>query len=443
MSAPPIKQRGAATLVVVMVLFLIMAMMAAYANRNMVFEQRIATNYYRANVAVEAAEAGIEWTLGMLNGTNIDNSCQSASTATTSFRSRYLTTIDPRDRSIAVRQSPTGVVTLGHAACVKNDTQGTWTCQCRDGMVTMTQFPAAPAAERLQPAFYVTLDRRAANSATPPPARKPGTVRLRSVGCSGSSIPTCSNPESNALAMHGRSTVEADIALVSALKNAPASPLTVKGMLTVDAESLGLHNSDPRANGMLLVTGEARPSSPALRTDRMSSLPGSDPTTAILDNDLSLKNAPTGRMFSRYFGMTLQQYLDQPAMRKITCPEADCGSTLVTAYARGVRMAWVDGPVTIASNVTLGSAAMPMVIVAKGTLTLEGPMQLTGLIYATGQGRWTGSSTQPSLITGLLMLEGSLDVTGRADIWYHPSVVNQLKNATGSFVRMPGSWWNY
>lgn len=434
------KQHGAATLVVVMVLFLIMAMMAAYANRNMVFEQRIASNYYRANVAVEAAEAGIEWTLGMLNGINIDAACRSSATATTSFRDRYLTSIQPETREIGVLDS-TGAV--GHAACVRNNATGTWTCQCASTMVSLTAFPSVTEADSLQPTFYVRLDRRPANSATPPPPPKPGTMRLRAIGCSGSSIPTCADVQASALAMQGRSTVEADIALVSGLKNAPASPLTVKGTLMVDAESLGLHNSDPRANGMLLVTGEARPSSPALRTDRMSSLPGSDPTTAILDNDLSLKNAPTGRMFSRYFGMTLQQYLDQPAMRKITCPEADCGSTLVTAYARGVRMAWVDGPVTIASNVTLGSAAMPMVIVAKGTLTLEGPMQLTGLIYATGQGRWIGSSTQPSLITGLLMLEGGLEVTGRADIWYHPSVVNQLKNATGSFVRMPGSWWNY
>ena len=50
------QQRGAATLVVVMVLFLIMALLAAYANRSLVFEQRIANGYYRASLAQEMAE---------------------------------------------------------------------------------------------------------------------------------------------------------------------------------------------------------------------------------------------------------------------------------------------------------------------------------------------------------------------------------------------------
>ena len=55
---PAGTQRGAATLVIVMVLFLVMAMMAAFANRNLMFEQRIASNYYRAGLSHEVAEAG-------------------------------------------------------------------------------------------------------------------------------------------------------------------------------------------------------------------------------------------------------------------------------------------------------------------------------------------------------------------------------------------------
>ena len=50
---PPAQERGAATLVVVMVLFLIMALLAAYANRGLLFEQRIAGSYARGALAQE------------------------------------------------------------------------------------------------------------------------------------------------------------------------------------------------------------------------------------------------------------------------------------------------------------------------------------------------------------------------------------------------------
>ena len=41
------RRHGLAALTVVMILFFVMAMVAAYTNRNLIFEQRIATNSYR------------------------------------------------------------------------------------------------------------------------------------------------------------------------------------------------------------------------------------------------------------------------------------------------------------------------------------------------------------------------------------------------------------
>ena len=48
-------QRGAAALVVVMVLFFIISLVAAYASRNMIFEQKTSANQYRSTAAMEAA----------------------------------------------------------------------------------------------------------------------------------------------------------------------------------------------------------------------------------------------------------------------------------------------------------------------------------------------------------------------------------------------------
>ena len=63
--------RGMAALTVVMILFFVMALVAAYTNRNLLFEQRISANSYRSNRALEAADAGVEWTVAMLNAGRI------------------------------------------------------------------------------------------------------------------------------------------------------------------------------------------------------------------------------------------------------------------------------------------------------------------------------------------------------------------------------------
>jgi hypothetical protein len=50
-----------ATLTVVMVLFFVVSLVAAYAGRTSIFEQRTSANQYRSTQALEAAEAGLEW----------------------------------------------------------------------------------------------------------------------------------------------------------------------------------------------------------------------------------------------------------------------------------------------------------------------------------------------------------------------------------------------
>ena len=80
--------RGVATLTLVMVLFFILAMVAAYANRNLIFEQRVSINNLRTTAAASAAEGGIDWAIAMLNGGRIDASCEPDAASATTFRSR-------------------------------------------------------------------------------------------------------------------------------------------------------------------------------------------------------------------------------------------------------------------------------------------------------------------------------------------------------------------
>ncbi|MCK7493803.1 MAG: PilX N-terminal domain-containing pilus assembly protein [Comamonadaceae bacterium] len=79
------RQRGAASLVVVLVLFLVVSLVAAYTSRNLIFEQRTGINQYRSTQALEAAEAGLEWTIQMLNAGLIDTACAPDPSAARSF----------------------------------------------------------------------------------------------------------------------------------------------------------------------------------------------------------------------------------------------------------------------------------------------------------------------------------------------------------------------
>ncbi|MBT9491666.1 MAG: hypothetical protein IV107_04825 [Paucibacter sp.] len=419
------SERGAATLIVVMVLFLVMAMMAAFANRNMVFEQRIASNYYRAGVAMETAEAGAEWTLGMLNGLNINQTCLADSAVTNRFRDRYLN-ISASSREV----SPTAGAAPVMADCVRSETQG-WVCACPTAATWVA--PASPpaSAANMQPSFVVRL--------VAPWVNRPGNVRIESTGCTSSIAANCEATATSSDMALARTKVQVDAALVSALKVPPSTPLTVKGEISLGSNGVGLHNSDPLSNGLLLLTSDI--DVPGLLETRLDTLPGTPAQQALIFDDANLGAASSETMFKMFFGMAPARYVSQPEMRKVTCA-ADCGPSLVAAYASGVRMAWIDGPLTISTETVLGTATSPMLIIAGGAVGIGAPLRLTGLLYAQGDVIWAHGGGSQSLLTGALLVDGDLAIGGTVDIWYEPSVINELKNRTGSFVRVLGSWWN-
>ncbi|MFY7863849.1 pilus assembly PilX family protein [Roseateles sp.] len=424
-SRPP-AERGAATLVVVMVLFLIMAMMAAFANRNMVFEQRIGSNYYRAGVALETAEAGAEWALAMLNSDAVNQACLTDAGVTNSFRSRYLS-ISASTRVV----SPIRLDNKPAADCVRTEAQG-WVCRCPT--TAWTPPAAAPAAAaHMQPSFQVTFPK-------PIVGNRPGIVRIIATACTSSTLSDCEGVEIARDAVVGQSVVAVDAALVSALKVPPAMPLTVKGQVILDANGIGLHNSEAKNSyGLLLQTGDG--DIPNLQESRLDSIPGTPVHQALLLSDPLLQSADAARLFGMFFGMSAAQYSQQPAMRRIRCA-GDCGPQLAAAYAKGARMLWVQGPMSINTTTVLGTTSSPIVVVVDGPSTIDAALQMSGLLYGRGPVSWSNTSGLQALLSGALVVEGDLTISGNVDLWYRWDVLEQLKNATGSFVRVPGSWWN-
>ena len=432
------RQKGAATLVVVMVLFFLMAMMAAFANRNLIFEQRIASNYYRSGVAFEAAEAGVEWTLALLNGSNIDQTCTaSASSTASNFRQIYITKIDPAT-GIITPPVTDPISTPIEASCTRlaGTSQG-WSCTCPAAGTWVAPSIAAPPSTQpgsMQPSFGVSVT--PANELQIPN----NVVTIKSLGCSGSNPANCLQANSNTAAADqilGASVVYVNAALLSALKMPPVMPLTVQQTVVDGTSSVGLHNTDPKGNGLLLLAGGNVPAL-TLSDSRLDSLPGTPGQVALVSNDPGLSGATVpGTMFASFFGMSPTQYQNQPAMRTVTNCGSDCATTLQPLYATGVRMVWIPGDVTL-SSLTLGTAASPMVIVATGNVTINGPVTLNGLLYAFKN--ITVNPSGQASINGAVIIEGTLTATAAIDITYQSSIINALSKATGSFVRLPGSW---
>ncbi|MDM4765106.1 PilX N-terminal domain-containing pilus assembly protein [Pelomonas sp. SE-A7] len=416
------RQSGAATLAVVMMLFLIVAMLAAFASRNMVYEQRIAGNYYRAGVAFEASEAGAEWTLAMLNADSVGSNCANAASGT-DFRSRYLS-INQSTRAISnvLPQQPV-------AACAYSGVNS-WACQCpADGTLSM---PTQATNSGLQPMFSVMFG----------PGSRPGTAHVQVTGCTGVTD-SCANLYTAAANALGRSDMSMDVALVSALKMPPVSPLVARGQVFAGSPAaLGLINAAAGGSGQLVQTGY-----PLLAGDlaQAEGVPGSLAADSMITDDATLRGTAAEVFFASFFGMNSDHYRDQPKMRTVAvanCASGDCAGQLSTMITAGAQMFWLDRPATLATNLSLGSASNPVIIVVNGDLTITGPLRVYGLLYVRGNLSWSNDSGLPAFVSGSVAVEGNVTISGSANMAYDANAMQILNNQRGSLVRVAGSWWD-
>jgi Tfp pilus assembly protein PilX len=429
--------RGAAALVVVMVLFFIVALMAAYAGRNLIFEQRTSANQYRATQAFEAAEAGMEWALAMLNGGRIDTACRAhtdPATADDSFRQRYLA-IDADTGLVDVRLRSTGEPL--RAACVLDGTA--WQCSCpKDGAPALV----APAGGGPQLSFVVRFQRNDPPFPTGSPAYPPGVVRLESIGCTRLDATDVCAP--GAAAGDGRATVTVLAALKSALATPPTAAITSRGSVQrLGNSQLVAANGDQRSGGFTQHAGGT-----ALGLDppqvQLSSTPGTPPERSVIESDTALAGLSAARMFSSVFGMERDTYRLQPASVLAPCG-ADCDGATIRDLARlnPGRTIWIAGNLRLDVTDPIGTAAEPVVLIVGGEVqdTAVGA-KVDGLIYQVG-GRWT--SPGAATVTGALIGEAGLDLAGNGTttVVYDAAVLDRLRRTSGSFVRIPGSWRDF
>lgn len=441
------NQRGAASLVVVLMLFFVIALVSAYTSRNLIFEQRTSVNQYRSSMAFEAAEAGMEWAAAMLNGGRMGDNCTEATAAagSTTFRQRYLR-IDNTDGSIFARTQTTAAGRVLAPTCVWTGTA--WICNCPSDADAVVANPSTPG---LHPAFRVLFIEVA----------RAGVVRVEVTGCV-RMTEACLDVTSNAPAdSEGRAKHTVLLALKPAVTTLPAAALTVVGNV-VGGGAAVIQNSDA-ASGALTIHAAGAVNSAAFTlrstpgTPVARSVMASD--TTLVPNGLTLANLlgpPTvplnwDRVFGSVFGLMPASYRDQPAARVLVCPVAGCRAALTDLVAANPdRVIWIPGDLTLDSAGNVGSlpdAANPAVagaatIIVDGNVRFLTPgVNIFGVVYARKGNNWTGIGT----ITGAAMVEGNLDLALAAapTVVYDPSVVNATRLSSGSFVPLQGDWRDF
>lgn len=429
----PRQQAGAASLIVVMVLFFLMSLVAAYTSRNLIFEQRTSVNQYRATQAYEAAEAGLEWALTMLNSGRIGANCLETGTTTadTSFRQRYLT-IDADTGMVAPRSAPT-VGTRLWPSCVSNGAGG-WNCSCP---LDAAPSVGAPTGNGVFPAFRVRF--------TADELTRPGLIRIESNGCT-KLDDACLNHPAAAQNLEGRANVAAIVALTSALPTPPGAALSVLGT-PATGPTLTVYNTDVDLGGITVQAGGPF----GVGSWTLRSVPGTPAAASIVPNEASLSalSAAPDRAFASVFSMWPTTYRTQQAAIVVDCPVAGCREELATKVAMHPdRVIWATtadptGTIELESAGTIGSApgatvAGPAVIVFDRPVNVTAAgVRIFGFVYSRG-GNWQG--TNPVEIQGAAFVEGNLASTANATIVMNNAVLKSLRLRSGSFVRAPGGW---
>jgi PilX N-terminal len=415
------RERGAAALIVTLVMFLAMALVAIFVNRNLVFEQRSAANQVRSTQAFEAAEAGLEWALAQLNDPQrIGPDCKpSADPAATSFRSRHLVFNRTTAGFTPAVWNHAGTPTALQPSCVRTATG--WSCSCPlQGLPTLV--PLAGNA----PAVAFTLQFAA--------GAKPGTVRVVATGCSHLAGVCQSGSTTRADAT---AKIEVALGLVAGLRTPPAAALTTRGAFDADAAALGLRNPDP-ATGIALHAGGTIAASHA----QLTAPAGAPLSSTLVGNDTALASLSTDRFFASYFGLDKAAWKSQPTVTRVTC-SGNCSSALAAAIdaAADTALVWVDGDLDLAGPITLGSPQRPVVIIASGAARLNGAIAVHGVIYAAAL-RWD-STSGGAFVRGAALSESSYQGNGTPEFFYDTTVLATLKSNSGSFARVSGSWRDF
>jgi hypothetical protein len=444
------RQRGFSTIVVALTLLLGGTILAFFANRGFIFEQKTSANQYRAAKAFELAEAGVDWAIGRLN----DGLAVSTASATTcdavtgsagaTFRSRYAAPQPPNAANpepwFDVPVTNVGGVRPPMPACrfdPNSTVNGGWTCFCPTAYSNSALALGSPEQGRFGVRTY------------PVPGDR-SVVEIVSRGCTNLVVDSdhC-DPDQTAPSPTGDATalVRVLVKLRPYVTSGPAAALTT-GSATTTSGNLRVINFFTPSNGITIHAGTTvELGSGGTGTD-VYTLPGTPSRASVLDNDPTLADTTMlsdDQFFARFFSESLDSY--RARVVNISNCGGNCASRVlaeIDRIAEPVQL-YVDGNMQFTGG-TIGSADRPVTLVYNGTLDMQGSVTGHGLFYAATPAATTvanpgGGTAQ---IYGAFVSRGSFqkEGSGTFNIIYAPSLWASGR-PNGLLLRVPGSWRDF
>lgn len=428
--------QGLAALLSVMIIFMVLALVAAYMNRHLLIDQKLSASALRSNRAVQAAEAGVDWTLTMLNGGRIDEQCELTDVgALDDFRERYLEVYDSVGRYRVVEPPGSAARFTG---CRLGETGSDCVCPLTQTAGTTLE---PDAGSDQSPAFRVSYTEPRTDA-----DNYPGTVIVQVRGCShaGSGAASCFSPSDDGLAADAVISVRMAFGLVKALPELPMATLTAAGDIDIGSATFSASNPDAdsalvlHAGGAVVYASGSALHGPAGTPDNDASLEmQADAALAAL--------AANDGLFENLFRSTKTLFKRRPGVVLMDCTTTSCdANTLATQHAQYPgRILWVEGDIALddapTAGLALGDNAHPLLLVVNGTLTVNGPVDLTGLVYADTVA-WGDAAAS---LRGAMAVGGNFTAagfTGAVTLAYDRAVMDFIAIRYGSFVRIPGSW---
>jgi len=400
----PGRERGAATLIVAMVLLFSITLISILTARTTILETKISANEFRGKQAFEAADAGMQYAIAYLNsgGATRDGSGDPmVLTATLGNSTIYSTTLFDEDSDATT----TGISTTNCLA-----------------MLPIPEFHVCVSSDGSSDdaAFTRTISQLAliASPLANPPNNPLTSKSIVDIRGSGSII----NPEGNSTIWSGD-----NMAFTGASpKTFVASPdvtATLDGSPNEENDVIALKNElDAAGLDSSLLNGIAETST----KDTI----GFD----IVADDANLASLTDDEFFENFFGYDPASYNSSMVTTEIAGGKvAGSLSGLTNEVIR------VDGDAQVMSNITIGTVEEPVILIIDGDLFGAGKVTINGILYVRGD--WTGAGRLE--IRGGAVIEGQVNGKGNMDVIYSSMVLDQVGTNLQSSGPIPGTWRDF
>lgn len=357
------KTRGAATLLITVILLTAAVLIMLFASHFSALEQKTASNQYTNDQAYEAAEAGLEFAIPYLN----------------------------QNGATIIASPVNGFIIYGPANSA------------------ITNVALANGSK-----YSIVY--------TNPTANNFDLIQITSTGVSADGTAT--------------RVVKQQVQKRPLANGAPINPLSLIGAASLGGNSKVINlNSNVTIRSGSTVTIRGSATTTAQSGGSSAGSVGPD----VQQNLGAYQGITPDQFFMTFFGSTASTIENSVQIFYPSTSTTNYGTALDGLLNTSV---WIDQPVSMHANPTIGSQTQPVLLIINGDFTVSGSPTINGLVYVTGNASFGTGTPQ---INGALITTGTTNFLGNVQLTFDPIIMTNLKLNTGTapYVKVPGSWRDF